>query len=106
MEERDKIKKWIFRMNEKTSRNQTFQQKSNKRENDSLAMKKTKAEKQSVREDEAGKIHWDSKIEIDYQIPTVKPILILINKKKRSVIQWILLFQRTAGKAEEREKLV
>ena len=49
---------------------------------------------ESIQENETHKILRDFEIETDHRILARRPDLVLINKKKFFIIEWILPFQR------------
>ena len=50
---------------------------------------------ESVRQNEMYKIHWNLEMQTDHQIPIRKQDLVFINKKRKPIIYWILLFQQS-----------
>ena len=51
---------------------------------------------ESFQENKTKNIVWDFKIQKDHSIPTRRPVLVYIAKKKELVIWWVLMFLRTA----------
>ena len=62
------------------------------------------AKPESIQKDRAHKILWDFEIETNYLIPTGRPDLVLINKKKY-FISWILLIRHNRIKIKEKENI-